>query len=136
MVGMDKEVQPWPSPSSMTNCGNWSNRSCPRPSRAGPGFPAAQAPEPPPRPHRHPLCPQDRHSLGGPAPGNGLRIGHELLAVSARLAGGRRVGPDPPSRSRPPAGQAQHPIDLSVTVVDSSHVRTVGGGAQIPVPAL
>ena len=42
---------------------------------------------------RHPVRAAVRHTVGDAAPGNGLRLGHELLAPSARLAGSRRLGP-------------------------------------------
>ena len=37
-------------------------------------------------PYRHPVYPQDRHTLGVPAPRNGLWQRHDLLASPARLA--------------------------------------------------
>ena len=49
------------------------------------------------------VCAQDRHSVGVPAAGNGLRVGHDLLAPTARLAEGRRVGSTAPRASRPSA---------------------------------
>src|SRR5439155_24445722 len=36
--------------------------------------------------------PQNRHPMGIPAAGNGLRLGHELLAEVERLAQSRRLG--------------------------------------------
>lgn len=42
---------------------------------------------------RHPVRAAVRNSLGGAAAGNGLRLGHELLAPSARPASGRCLGP-------------------------------------------
>src|SRR5260221_10454438 len=42
--------------------------------------------------YRHYLCPQVRHSLGGIAPGNGLRVWHDLLELSPSLAACRRLG--------------------------------------------
>ena len=38
---------------------------------------------------------QDRHWLGISSPGDGLRIGHDLLAASSRLAKGGHLGQDP-----------------------------------------
>jgi transposase len=40
----------------------------------------------------YPVCPQDRHSLGTPSKGNGLRQWNDLLAATERLAKSRRVG--------------------------------------------
>ena len=70
---------------------------------------------------RHSLRAQNRHPLGIPAPGNGLRVRRDLLAPFARLAGGRGLGPSPPHAPRPArgsrsdrlgpgqSGQRQHP---------------------------
>jgi hypothetical protein len=38
---------------------------------------------------------EDRHSLGGAAPGAGLRVWDDLLAVSTRLAAGRGLAATP-----------------------------------------
>ena len=46
----------------------------------------------PKRVDRYSLCAQDRHTLGGPAPRNGLWLRDDLLASFARLGGGGRVG--------------------------------------------
>ena len=43
---------------------------------------------------RHPVCTQDRHTLGVPTPGNGLRLRHDLLASPARLANRRDLAKD------------------------------------------
>jgi hypothetical protein len=51
----------------------------------------------PRRADRHPLRAPDWNTLGIPAPGNGLRGGHDLLAPVARLAGRGGLGP----RDRP-----------------------------------
>lgn len=56
----------------------------------------------PQRAHGYTLCPEDRHSLGGFAPGNGLRMWNDLLAATSRLAGGRRM-----------AGHFTHPAESS-----------------------
>jgi len=45
-------------------------------------------------PHWHPVCAQDRHAMGIPAPGDGLRQWHDMLASSARLASCRRLAED------------------------------------------
>lgn len=55
----------------------------------------------------HSLRAPDRHWLGGPSAGNGLRLRNDVLAALARLDCGRRVGHDPsrlvgsPERRRP-----------------------------------
>ena len=41
-------------------------------------------------------------SVGDAAPGDGLRLGDDLLAPAARLAGGRGLGCAPPGAARPP----------------------------------
>jgi len=43
----------------------------------------------------HFVRPQDRHSLGVPSPGDGLRQRHDLLAAATRLAKGGPLEPDP-----------------------------------------
>src|SRR5689334_4671298 len=64
---------------------------------------------PPPRgrpglPDRHRLRPAQRHPLGDAAPGDGLRVRHDLLAPAAVLAAARRLEETP---ARPaPAGRA------------------------------
>lgn len=50
---------------------------------------------------RHPLRAPVGHSMGDAAPRNGLRLGHDLLAPSARLEEGRRLAEGP----RHPLGQ-------------------------------
>jgi len=45
----------------------------------------------PSRANRHHLRAQKRHPLGNAAPGNGLRLRHELLASAARVAPSRRL---------------------------------------------
>ena len=51
-------------------------------------------------------------SLGGPAPGDGLRVRHELLAVSPRMAEGRSLGGSPQGPARPVASRrATGPFD-------------------------
>lgn len=50
----------------------------------------------PSRSDRHTVCTEDRHCLGRPATGDGLRLGHDMLALPERLAKGRRVGQNPP----------------------------------------
>ena len=61
----------------------------PRASQAEGRAPARPGPR---GPHRHPLCPQERHPLGDAAPGDGLRVRDDLLAAPARLGQGRRLG--------------------------------------------
>lgn len=43
----------------------------------------------------HSVCAQERHSIGRFTPGDGVRLRHELLAVSQCMAAGRRMGQDP-----------------------------------------
>jgi len=50
----------------------------------------------PGRSDRHPVCTQDQNCLGRPATGNGLRLGHDLLASPARSAKGWHLGQNPP----------------------------------------
>src|SRR5215213_7126870 len=56
---------------------------------------------------RHRFRPEERHPLGDAAPGDGLRLGIDLLAEVTRLAAGGRVGRapsgalGPPGRGRP-----------------------------------
>ena len=38
---------------------------------------------------RNPVLPEERHPLGNVAQGNGMRLGHELLAPPSGLAGSR-----------------------------------------------
>ena len=45
--------------------------------------------------HRDTVCAQERYSLGDAAEGDGLRLGDDLLAVPARVAGGRGMAEDP-----------------------------------------
>src|SRR6516225_3214304 len=76
------------------------------PSAGAPARPAgrAAADHPPPSPDRHPVRPQDRAAVGGPAGRIALRVRDELLAAAAGLAGGRHLGRDP--RGAPgPAGR-------------------------------
>ena len=92
------------------------------------------APRPRPQgPDRHPLRPQDRHPLGGPAPRDGLRLRHDLLAAAARLAGRRHLGPDPQVLLDKLRGADK--IDWSRALIDSSFVRAAyGGEATGPSP--
>ena len=66
------------------------------------------------RADRHPVCLEDRDTVGRPAAGNGLRLRDELLAALARLAarqprfgqrafpplGGTDTGPNPTDRGK------------------------------------
>src|SRR5437868_5896015 len=61
-----------------------------------PAPPGAQALGQPPGAHGHPVRAADRYSLGVPAAGDGLRVGHELLASPARLAAAWGVDPRTP----------------------------------------
>src|SRR5436309_2279502 len=55
-------------------------------------------------PDRHRLRPAKRHPLGDAAPGDGLRLRHDLLAAAAVLAAARRPEEAPPRSA--PAGRA------------------------------
>ena len=69
---------------------------------------------------------QNRHSAGGPAPGDGLRQRNDLLAPVAGLARSRSMGaPTPRCLERL---QAANRLDWSRAVVDSASVRAVWGG--------
>src|SRR5947199_9433221 len=54
-------------------------------------------------PDRHHLRPAKRHPLGDAAPGDGLRLRHDLLAATAVLAAARRLEEAPPRPA--PAGR-------------------------------
>ena len=105
----------------------------------------------------HPLRAQDRHCLGGPAPGDGLRQRHELLAAAGRLAASRGVGAPAPlvpgeagrggqdrlaplpggllQRARPKRGAKTGPNPTDRARAGSKHrVLTDGGG--IPMSLL
>jgi hypothetical protein len=49
---------------------------------------------------RHHLRPEVRHPVGDAAPGDGVRLGHDLLAPLARLAASRRLGRAPSGAAR------------------------------------
>ena len=63
----------------------------------------AHTPGPAQGPDGHSLRPQEWHSLGDAPSGDGMRVGHELLAIPPRLAAGRGVAEDPrtPPRQTP-----------------------------------
>ena len=76
----------------------------------------------------HPVCPQDRHSLGRFAPGNGLRLRNDLLAAAPGVATGRGLGPDPSDPAEPSARGRPNRLFASV---DRFQLRPGGfGGAQ------
>src|SRR3954447_671413 len=54
-------------------------------------LPPAQAAGPPEDPHRHPVRPQDRHRLGGPARRTRLWLRQDLPGAPEALARGRRL---------------------------------------------
>src|SRR5208337_3118828 len=56
---------------------------------APPPLPRPQAHRRPQSPDRHPLRSENRHQLGGPASGDGLRLRHDLLEEAPRLEPGR-----------------------------------------------
>jgi len=55
-------------------------------------IPRSEADREPQGTDRHRVRAEERHSVGDAAPGDGMRFGHDMLATSARLAAGRRVG--------------------------------------------
>src|SRR5439155_26538222 len=65
-------------------------------------FPRTQAAGRAPRLDRDHFRAQNRHPLGGTAPGDGLRLWNELLELPAGVARGRRLGTPP----RSPPGRA------------------------------
>src|SRR5512147_1807722 len=77
--------------------GLWWRRSCRHPGRdkAGGGLLMTEGAD------RHPVRAEVGHPLGVAAPGDGLRLRHDLLAALARLAEGRRVGAAAPGPARP-----------------------------------
>src|SRR5262249_62391770 len=54
-------------------------------------LPRPQTDRRPPGPYRHPVHPQDRPAVGVPAPRDGLRLWHDLLAPPAAVAARRRL---------------------------------------------
>src|SRR5215218_2376010 len=101
--GHSRQSKPW-----NRACGRWGHEQA-----TGAGRPlgndrtAAAEGRPPPGPgprlpHRDRLRAQGRPALGVPAPGAGLRLGDDLLAAAARLAGRRRPGAAAPGAPRPP----------------------------------
>jgi transposase len=50
---------------------------------------------------RHFICAEERHSLGDAAPGDGVRVGDDVLAAAARLARCRRLEPIASRPARP-----------------------------------
>jgi transposase len=78
--------------------------------------------------HRDIVCPQDGHPLGILAQGDGVWIGHDMLASATRLAGSGRVGENP-LRVATKAGGRQ--ANRLVTGRRGQYVRTGGfWGAQ------
>src|SRR5271157_4560905 len=69
---------------------------------APPPLPRPQAHRRPQSPDRHPLRSENRHQLGGPASGDGLRLRHDLLEEAPRLEPGRGLAEAP----RDAAGRA------------------------------
>jgi len=66
------------------------------------------------RADRHYLRPQDRHPLGGSSGRDGLRVGHDLLAAVAGLAGGRCVGSPAPRAAGTAARRRQAELEQSL----------------------
>ena len=83
------------NPSSPTHSGHASSPSSPTQTPTLP-LPRPQAHRQPQSVDRHPLRPQNRHRLGEPPPGDGLRLRHDLLEKAPRLAPGRGLGEAPP----------------------------------------
>jgi transposase len=73
------------------------------------GRPAAGAG--PRLPDRHRLRPEIGHPLGAAAPGDGLRLRHDVLAAAARLAGGRGVGRAAPQAAGPARPGRPHRLE-------------------------
>ena len=73
---------------------------------------------------RHRFRAQIGHPLGDAAPGVGLRLGDDLLAPTARLAGRRGVGQPAPGAARP-AGRGR-PLDWSRASLDRPACRQKG----------
>jgi hypothetical protein len=76
-------VRRWQNPFWMRHCGwCWSCGCRPIPLGRAAAGPAAS----PTSVDGHPLCAAKRHPLGTVAPGTGLRLGHDLLAVKVTAA--------------------------------------------------
>ena len=71
--------------------------------------------------------------MGDAAGGDGLRVGHDLLAAAAGLAGGRRLGPPAPGIARAPARRRHTGLDESLV---GQRVRSSqkGGATTGPNP--
>jgi hypothetical protein len=79
--------------------------------------------------HRHPVCAQDVHPLGDAAPGDGKRLGNDLLATPKGVARGRRVEAPALGAARPPPGETDE-IDWSRASLDSASVPVPGGAKR------
>src|SRR5215213_8886513 len=77
---------------------------------------------------RHPVRPEVRHPLGDAAAGDGLWLGHDLLAPAARLAAGRGMAEAAPAPARPAGPGA---IDWGRCSLDSASV-TAKRAASLP----
>src|SRR5690349_13900181 len=82
----------------------------------------------PPDAQWHPVRAQDRYRLGVPAAGDGMRIGHDLLASSARLATTWHLGQGAPrTAEQTPRGRQDRLVGSS----GGQHVSACGfWGAQ------
>ena len=63
---------------------------------------------------RHPVRAAHRHSMGDAADGDGVRIGCDLLAATARLACGRSVATSAPRVAASTAGRRPHRLEPSL----------------------
>ena len=63
-------------------------------------LPRSKARAPAPGSHGDPLRPEEWHLLGAAAPGDGVRLWHDLLAIPPRLGRKRSLGPDAPGDAR------------------------------------
>src|SRR5262245_24835995 len=82
---------------------------------------------------RHHLCAQIGDPLGDAAPGDGLWLGHDLLASAARLARGRRVGGLAPHASGPPRRRGPDRLESRQSGL-CQHPGQKGGEAVGPNP--
>ncbi len=63
---------------------------------------------------RHPVRAAHRHSMGDAAGGDGVRVGCDLLAATARLASGRGVAASAPRAAAPTARRRPHRLEPSL----------------------
>jgi len=99
---MDKEVHPWPN--HCLESDRTTPATAPAPAVSVSRTPAGAAAG---RLDGHPVCAANGHPVGVPPPGDGLRLGDDLLAAAAGLAEGRGVGEDSPRPAGPTPGSWQ-----------------------------